>query len=68
MQRLSTASHSRYHQRSEIRDNFTKNTAPNGDLGFTFKVVARKTGVEINGHVVGPREQGWALATEHFGQ
>ncbi len=39
---------------------------PNGDLGFTFKVVARKSGVEINGDLVGPREQGWASAAEHF--
>ena len=52
----------------EIRDNISKKTAPNGDLGFTFKVVARKTGVELNGHFVGPREQGWASAAEHFGQ
>jgi hypothetical protein len=44
------------------------NEQPNGDLGFTFKVVARENGVEINGHYVGPREQGFASASEHFGK
>src|SRR5262245_33668248 len=52
----------------EIRDNISRNMQPNGDPGFTFKVVARKTGVEINGHFVGPRERGWTSAAEHFGQ
>jgi hypothetical protein len=33
-----------------------------------FKVVAPENGVEINGHYVGPKEQGFASATEHFGQ
>jgi hypothetical protein len=41
---------------------------PNGDLGFTFKVVARKSGVEVNGDLIGPPEQGWASAAEHFGR
>jgi hypothetical protein len=41
---------------------------PNGDPGFTFRVIARKSGVEINGDLVGPRDQGWASATEHFGR
>lgn len=41
---------------------------PNGDQGFTFKVIARKGGIEINGDLVGPREQGWASAAEHFGR
>ena len=41
---------------------------PNGDLGFTFKVVARKSGVEVNGDPIGPPEQGWASAAEHFGR
>jgi hypothetical protein len=50
----------------EIREYFT--SQPNGDLGFTFRVVARENGVEINGHYVGPKEQGFASATEHFGQ
>ncbi len=50
----------------EIRKNFT--SQPNGDLGFVFKVVARENGVEINGHYVGPKEQGFASVTEHFGQ
>jgi hypothetical protein len=36
-------------------------TQPNGDVGFTFKVIARKSGIEINGDLVGPREQGWRL-------
>jgi hypothetical protein len=50
----------------EIRKHFTEQ--PNGDLGFPFKVVARENGVEINGHYVGPKEQGFASAAEHFGQ
>jgi hypothetical protein len=50
----------------EIRESFRE--MPNGDLSFTFTVTARASGVEINGHLVGPREQGWASATEHFGQ
>ena len=50
----------------EIRASFRE--MPNGDLSFNFKVTARASGVEINGHLVGPREQGWASATEHFGQ
>lgn len=50
----------------EIRKYFT--VQPNGDLGFTFKVVARENGIEINGHYVGPKEQGFASAIEHFGQ
>jgi hypothetical protein len=50
----------------EIRKHRTHQ--PNGDLGFTFKVVARTNGVEINGHYVGPKEQGFASAAEHFGQ
>ncbi len=41
---------------------------PNGDLGFIFKVVARKSGVEVNGDLIGPPEQGWASAAEHFGR
>jgi hypothetical protein len=41
---------------------------PNGDVGFTFKVVVRNAGIEINGDLVGPREQGWASAAEHFGR
>ena len=49
-----------------IRDEFF--TQPNGDIGFTFKVVARKAGIEINGDLIGPREQGWASAAEHFGR
>lgn len=50
----------------DIRRRFTKQ--PNDDLGFTVKVVARENGVEINGHYVGPKEQGFASAAEHFGQ
>jgi hypothetical protein len=50
----------------EIRSHFTEQ--PNGDLGFMFKVVARENGVEINGHYVGPKEQGFASAAEHFGR
>jgi len=30
--------------------------------------VARKSGVEVNGDLIGPPEQGWASATEHFGR
>jgi hypothetical protein len=52
--------------RDEIREHFHEQ--PNGDLGFTLKVVARENGVEINGRYVGPREQGFASAVEHFGQ
>jgi hypothetical protein len=47
-----------------IRAEFTEQ--PNGDLGFTFKVVARKSGVEVNDDLIGPSEQGWASAAEHF--
>jgi hypothetical protein len=43
-------------------------TTPNGDVGFTFKVVARRTCVEVNGDFIGPRDQGWASAAEHFGR
>ena len=50
----------------QIRQHRT--SQPNGDLGFIFKVVARENGVEINGHFVGPKEQGFASAAEHFGQ
>jgi hypothetical protein len=50
----------------EIRTHFT--SQPNGDLGFAIKVIARENGVEINGHFVGPKEQGFASAAEHFGQ
>ena len=50
----------------EIRRYFT--SQPNGDLGFAFTVVARENGVEINGRYVGPKEQGFASAAEHFGQ
>lgn len=49
-----------------IRAEFTEQ--PNGDPGFTFKVVARKSGVEVNGDLIGPPEQGWASAAEHFGR
>ena len=48
-----------------IRAEFSEQ--PNGDIGFTFKVIARKSGIEINGDLIGPREQGWASAAEHFG-
>ena len=47
-----------------IRAEFTKQ--PNGDPGFTFTVIARKSGIEINGDLIGPREQGWASAAEHL--
>jgi hypothetical protein len=50
----------------EIRKHFT--SQPNGDLVFTLKVIAREDGVEINGHYVAPKEQGFASAAEHFGQ
>jgi hypothetical protein len=50
----------------DIRGHFTEQ--PNGDLAFTFKVVARENGVELNGHYVGPKEQGFASAAEHFGR
>jgi hypothetical protein len=49
-----------------IREEFF--TRPNGDVGFTFTVIARKSGVEVNGGLIGPREQGWASAAEHFGR
>jgi hypothetical protein len=52
-----------------------------GDPGFTFTVIARESGLEIgvraddvpgeapgNFGFVGPRDQGWASATEHFGR
>ena len=54
---------------------------PNGDPGFTFTVIARRSGVQIgvrstdvpgdalgNFGFVGPRDQGWASAAEHFGR
>ncbi len=41
---------------------------PNGDPGFTFTVIARANGVEINGGYIAPRDQGWASAAEHFGR
>ena len=41
---------------------------PNGDPGLTFTVIARKSGIEVNNDLVGPREQGWASAAEHFGR
>lgn len=45
---------------------------PNGDPGFTLTVIARESGVEISigksKGLVGPREQGWASASEHFGR
>lgn len=50
-----------------IRSNFTK-SPQTGDIGFTMTVVARKSGVEVNGDLIGPREQGWASAAEHFGR
>jgi hypothetical protein len=50
----------------EVREHFQEQ--PNGDLGFTLKVIARENGVEMNGHYVGPREQGFASAAGHFGQ
>jgi len=49
-----------------IRAEFTHQ--PNGDPGFAFTVIARRTGVEINGDFIGPRDQGWASAAEHFGR
>lgn len=55
--------------------------APNGDPGFTFTVIARASGLQIgvraedvpgdapgNFGFVGPRDQGWASAVEHFGR
>jgi hypothetical protein len=50
-----------------IRSNFTK-SPETGDIGFTMTVVARKGGVEVDGDLIGPREQGWASAAEHFGR
>ena len=32
-----------------IRAEFSEQ--PNGDVGFTFTVIARKSGIEINGHL-----------------
>jgi len=62
-----------------IRDTFFY--APNGDPGFTFTVIARASGLQIgvraedvpgnapgNFGFVGPRDQGWASAAEHFGR
>jgi hypothetical protein len=51
----------------KIRSNFTR-SPKTGDIGFTMTVVARETGVEVNGDLIGPREQGWASAAEHFGR
>ena len=50
-----------------IRSKFTK-SPKTGDLGFTMTVVARQGGVEVDGDLIGPREQGWASAAEHFGR
>lgn len=50
-----------------IRSNFTK-SPKTGDIGFTMTVVARKSGVEVNGDLICPHEQGWASAAEHFGR
>jgi hypothetical protein len=50
-----------------IRSDFTK-SPKTGDIRFTMTVVARKSGVEVNGDLIGPREQGWASAAEHFGR
>ncbi len=50
-----------------IRSNFTK-SPKTGDIGFTMTVVARKSGIEVNGDLIGPREQGWASAAERFGR
>jgi hypothetical protein len=47
-----------------IRAEFSEQ--PNGDMGFTFTVIARKSGIEINGHLIGPREHGWTSAAAHF--
>jgi len=49
------------------RSKFTE-SPKSGDIGFTMTVVARKGGVEVNGDLIGPREQGWAIAAEHFGR
>ncbi len=59
---------------ARIREEFT--TQPNGDLGITITVIARRDGVEIitypggkkKGGYIGPRDQGWASAAEHFGR
>jgi hypothetical protein len=37
-------------------------------MGFTFKVVARKSDVEVNGDLIGPPERGWESTAEHFGR
>jgi hypothetical protein len=50
-----------------IRSKFTK-SPKTGDIGFTMTVVARKGGVEVDGDLIDPREQGWASAAEHFGR
>ena len=50
-----------------IRSKFTK-SPKTGDIGFTMTVIARKGGVEVDGDLIGPREQGWASAAEHFGR
>ena len=50
-----------------ICSNLTK-SPKTGDIGFIITVVARKSGVEVNGDLIGPREQGWASAAEHFGR
>jgi hypothetical protein len=50
-----------------IRSNFTK-SPKTGDIGFTMTVVALKGGAEVNGDLIGPREQGWASAAVHFGR
>jgi hypothetical protein len=34
-----------------IREEFHEQ--PNGDIGFTFRVIARKSGIEINGDLIG---------------
>jgi hypothetical protein len=49
------------------RSKFTK-SPKTGDIGFTMTVVAREGGVEVDGDLIGPREQGWASAAEHFGR
>jgi hypothetical protein len=37
-----------------IRAEFSEQ--PNGLVEFTFTVIARKSGIEINAHLIGPRE------------
>jgi hypothetical protein len=41
---------------------------PNGDPSFAFTVVARESGIEINGQVAGPRRRGAAAFAAHSGR